>query len=141
MIDPVADARLAAILFRARVIACVGLSDDPSRPSHDVAAYLVWHGYRVIPVNPALVGRALWGEPARASLAEIAERVDMLDVFRRPDAVPALVSEALRVLPGLGCVWLQIGVRSAAAQAMCAAAGVAFVEERCTKIEHRRLLR
>ena len=133
------DAMLRAILTEARTFACVGMSADPIRPSHYVGAYLSRRGYRVIAVNPALAGRTLFGVPARGTLSAVDEPVDVLDVFRRSDAVPAIVEEALRVLPGLRCVWLQIGVVSEEARTMCAEAGVAFVEDRCPKIERQRL--
>lgn len=139
MTEASTDADLRAILTEARSFACVGMSADPIRPSHYVGAYLARRGYRVISVNPSLAGRILFGEPACASLAEVQGPVDVLDVFRRPEAVPALVEEALRTLPGLRCVWLQIGVRSAEARSLCAMAGVTFVEDRCPKIEHQRL--
>jgi predicted CoA-binding protein len=133
------DALLRDVLTRSRSFACVGVSPDPIRPSHYVGRYLWKRGYRVVPVNPKIAGATLFGETAVGSLAEIAGPVDVLDVFRRPEAVPALVAEALRVLPGLGCVWLQIGVTSPEAEAMCAEAGVTIVQDRCPKIEHQRL--
>ena len=137
--DPPSDALLRDVLMRTRTVVCVGVSPDPIRPSNFVARYLSRRGYRVIPVNPGHAGAQLLGEVVCASLTEIPEPVDMLDVFRRPDAVPALVEEALRILPGLSCVWLQIGIRSAEARGACEKAGVTFIEDRCPKIEHQRL--
>lgn len=136
---PVTDATLRRILTEGRSFACVGMSADPVRPSHYVGTYLHRRGYRVIAVNPSLAGRTMFGEPACASLTDVAGPVDVLDVFRRSEAVPGIVAEGLRVLEGLRCVWLQIGVRSAEARAMCAEAGMDFVEDRCPKIEHQRL--
>lgn len=133
------DAFLRDLLVRARTFACVGVSPDPIRPSHYVARYLSRRGYRVVPVNPRMSGENLFGEPAVGALDEIEGPVDVLDVFRRSEAVPGIVAEALRVLPGLSCVWLQIGVTSPEAEAMCAEAGIAFVQDRCPKIEHQRL--
>lgn len=138
-IPPPSDTLLREILASARTFACVGLSADPVRPSHFVARYLTRRGIRVVPVNPALAGTTLFGEAAVSSLSDIDGSVDVLDVFRRPDAVPAIVEEGLWTLEGLRCVWLQIGVVSAEARAMCAAAGIAFVEDRCPKIEWQRL--
>ena len=139
MTGPPTDADLRRILTRARSFACVGVSADPVRPSHFVARYLSRRGFRVVPVNPTIAGTALFGETVVGSLAEIDGPMDVLDVFRRPEAVPAVVEEALRALPGLKVVWLQIGIRSAEARAMCAEAGVEIVEDRCPKIEHQRL--
>lgn len=133
------DALLRDILVSARTFACVGVSPNPVRPSHYVARYLSLRGKRVIGVNPSQTGTRLFGETVVSGLSDIAGRVDVLDVFRRSEAVPGIVEEALRVLPNLGCVWLQIGVRSVEARALCAAAGVTFIEDRCPKIEWQRL--
>lgn len=136
---PMSDASIRGILTSSRTFACVGMSADPVRPSHYVGLYLHRRGYRVVSVNPSLAGRTLFDEPACASLTEVQGPVDVLDVFRRSEAVPEIVEEALRTLQGLRCVWLQIGVRSAEARVMCREAGVGFVEDRCPKIEHQRL--
>ncbi|TFL19920.1 CoA-binding protein [Jannaschia formosa] len=133
------DSFLRAILTRAKSFACVGVSPDPIRPSNYVARYLHRRGYRIVSVNPKAAGTELFGGTVVASLAEIEGPVDVLDVFRKPEAVPGLVEEALRLLPDLSCVWLQIGVTSPEAREMCAAAGIDFVEDRCPKIEHQRL--
>jgi predicted CoA-binding protein len=133
------DAMLRDILTRSRSFACVGVSPDPIRPSHYVARYLAARGYRVVPVNPKAAGTTLFGQTVVASLGEVEGRVDVLDVFRRPEAVPEIVAEALEVLPGLSCVWLQIGVISPEAERMCESAGVQIVQDRCPKLEHQRL--
>ncbi|MEM8850457.1 MAG: CoA-binding protein [Pseudomonadota bacterium] len=133
------DDLLRHMLQRARTFACVGVSPNPVRPSHYVARYLALKGYRVVPVNPGHVGAELFGVPVAGELAEIGEPVDVLDVFRRPEAVPGLVEEALAVLLGLSCVWLQIGIVSPEAEAMCDAAGVTIIQDRCPKIEYQRL--
>lgn len=136
------DALLRDILTRTRVIALVGASAKPARPSHRVMRFLQAQGYRVIPVNPGLAGQTLLGEPVRASLAEIApeEAVDMVDIFRRSDAVPELVTAALERLPALRTIWMQLGVSSPEASAAARARGVDVVENRCPAIELPRLL-
>ena len=133
------DALLRRLLAKPATFACVGVSANPIRPSHYVARYLAARGYRVVAVNPAIAGETVFCARAVATLSEVDAPVDVLDVFRRPEAVPALVEEALAVLPGLRGVWLQIGVVSPEAEAMCDAAGVPIVQDRCPKIEHQRL--
>ena len=135
----IGDDVLRDLLLTPRTFAVVGASPDPARPSHFVARYLSRRDHRVIAVHPRHAGETMFGTTCVGDVSEIAEAVDVLDVFRRSEAVPALVEAALAVLPGLRCVWLQIGVRSSAARDMCAAAGVAFVEDRCPKIEMQRL--
>jgi hypothetical protein len=126
-------------LTRVRTIALVGWSPKPDRPSHRVAAYLKARGYRVIPVNPGQAGTMALGEVVRASLAEISDPVDMVDIFRRSEEAGSVVDEALASLPGLQAVWLQLGVIDAAAAARAEAAGVMAVMDRCPAIEIPRL--
>ncbi|MCC6001893.1 MAG: CoA-binding protein [Pararhodobacter sp.] len=133
------DTDLKRILQNTRCIAIAGLSPDPVRPSHFVGRYLSLRGYRVIPVNPGHAGKSLFGETVRATLADCPPEVDMIDIFRRSDQVPPIVSEAIATLPALRTVWLQIGVQSADAAQMAAAAGLDFVQNRCPKIEYQRL--
>ncbi|MCK0167400.1 CoA-binding protein [Jannaschia sp. S6380] len=133
------DAFLRDILTTARTFACVGVSPDPIRPSNYVARYLARRGYRIIPVNPGHAGRTLFGQTVMANLASIEDRVDVLDIFRKPAAVPAIVEDGLRRFPELKCVWLQVGIVSPDAEAMCTKAGVPIVQDRCPKIEHQRL--
>ncbi len=133
------DAFLRDILTRTKVVAIVGVSMNPVRPSYYVARYLSLKGYRVIPVNPGHAGATLFGEDVRASLRDIGEPVDMVDVFRRSDAVPAVVDEALEVLPALRTIWMQIGVSHDEAAARARARGVDVVQDRCPKIEYQRL--
>ena len=113
----ITDASLREILKRTRTIAVVGVSANPVRPSYFVARYLGLKGFRVIPVNPGLAGQSLFGETVYASLADIPHDVDMVDIFRKPDAVPALVDEALARWPDLQTIWMQIGVTHAEAAA------------------------
>lgn len=133
------DARLKDILTRTKVIAVVGVSLNPVRPSYYVARYLSLKGYRVIPVNPGHAGKMLFGETVQASLSDIEGEVDMVDIFRRPEAVPAIVEEALTVFSDLQTIWMQIGVEHAEAAAQAEARGVTVIQNRCPKIEYQRL--
>jgi len=133
------DARLKDILTRTKVIAVVGVSLNPVRPSYYVARYLSLKGYRVIPVNPGHAGKMLFGETVQASLSDIEGEVDMVDIFRRPEAVPAIVEEALTVFTDLQTIWMQIGVEHAEAAAQAEARGVTVIQNRCPKIEYQRL--
>jgi predicted CoA-binding protein len=121
------------ILQSARTVAVVGLSDKPHRPSHGVAAYLQAHGYRIIPVNPAV--REVLGEKAYARLEDVPEKIDVVDVFRRPEHVPEVVDAAIAV--GAKVVWLQDGVVHEAAAAKARAAGLRVVMDKCMLREHR----
>ena len=126
----------AEILREARTIAVVGASDRPSRPSHGVMRYLLEAGYRCIPVNPRC--DEVLGRPAAASLAEIGEPVDLVDVFRRPELCPAHAEEA--VAAGAGALWLQLGIVSPEARRIAEAAGLDYVEDACAKLVHAREL-
>lgn len=123
---------IADILSTAATIAVVGLSADPSRASHRVAAYLREAGYRVIPVNPN-IERAL-GEKAYPRLGEIGERVDIVNVFRRSEEIPPLAEEALRKRPR--AFWMQKGVSHPAAARRLEEAGVAAIQDLCIKVAH-----
>ena len=133
------DQLLKEVLKRTKVIAVVGVSTNPVRPSYYVARYLSLRGYRVIGVNPGAAGQMLFGQKIVAGLAEINAPVDMVDIFRKPDAVPAIVDEALEVLPDLRTIWMQIGVEHADAAALAQARGVDVIQNRCPKIEYQRL--
>ena len=133
------DADLVRILRSARTIAVLGAHHDPSRPAFYVPEYLHQHGHRVLPVNPALVGRTLFGEPVRATLAELPGPVDLVDVFRRGDLVPGHLDDLFAMSPLPRVVWLQLGVRSEEAAHALEARGVEVVQDRCTLAEHRRL--
>lgn len=136
-----ADDDLRAILAGTRVIALVGASADPDRPSHRVGWFLARRGYRVIPVNPRLAGQSLFGETVVAGLADIPPdaAVDMVDIFRRSAEVGPVVAAALEVLPALRTVWMQLGVVDDEAAAIARARGVAVVMDRCPAIEIPRL--
>lgn len=133
------DDDLRRILAETRVIALVGWSPKADRPSHRVAAFLKAQGYRVIPVNPGQAGQMALGETVRASLSDIDAPVDMVDIFRRSEEVPAVVDEALSALPGLKTVWMQLGIEHAQAAASAEARGVQVVQNRCPAIEIPRL--
>ena len=131
------DAEIADLLTYTRTIAMVGASDRASRPSHGVMKYLQLHGYRVLPVNPQLAGGSIHGEHVRASLAEIDEPIDMVDIFRNSAAAGEAVDEAIAV--GAKSVWMQLGVVNHEAAARAEAAGLKVVMDLCPKIEIARL--
>ncbi|WP_377190043.1 CoA-binding protein [Ruegeria meonggei] len=133
------DPFLRDILQRTKVVAVVGVSMNPVRPSYYVARYLSLKGYRVIPVNPGHAGKLLFGQTVRASLSDITEPVDMVDIFRRSEAVPPIVDDALAAFPNLRTIWMQIGVEHPDAAAKAQAQGVDVVMNRCPKIEYQRL--
>ena len=126
----------AEILRAARTIALVGASPRPNRPSHGVMRYLLEHGYRVIPVRPRDCDEVL-GVPCVASLAEIEEPIDLVDVFRRPEFCADVAREA--VAAGAGALWLQLGIVSAEARRIALDAGLDYVEDECTAVVHRRI--
>jgi uncharacterized protein len=128
---------LRRILGENRVVAVVGLSGDWYRPSYFAAKYLQEHGYRVIPVNPRYAGKKVLGETCYASLREIPEKVDIVDVFRRTQDVPPIAEDAIAI--GARVLWQQIGVKNRAAAEKARAAGLEAVMDRCVKIEHARL--
>jgi predicted CoA-binding protein len=125
------ERRIEEILSGAKTVAVVGISDKPDRPSHLVAKYLQEKGYRVIPVNP-LVTEVL-GEKAYRSLSEIPGPIDLVDVFRKPEDVPKIAEEAVRI--GVRYFWMQEGVESDRACEILDAAGIPWVMDRCMKKE------
>jgi predicted CoA-binding protein len=125
---------IGELLKRTKTIAVVGLSDSPLRPSYGVSAYMQSHGYKIIPVNPSIKGSL--GEKAVASLAEIEEKIDMVDVFRRSEYVPELVDEAIRLK--VPAIWLQEDVIHEEAAAKARKAGIIVVMDKCILKEHRR---
>jgi predicted CoA-binding protein len=136
--DRYPDRYLRGILEAAKTVAVVGASPDPARASHRIAAYLIEQGYDVIPVNPDAAGHILFGKTVVRSLAEADRAIDLVDVFRRPAAVPAVVREVVPLrIPFL---WMQLGVRHDAACSAAEQAGVDVVMDRCMKREHIRLV-
>ena len=132
---------LRNVLQSVSCFACVGVSDNDIRPSHFVARYLSHRGYRVIPVNPRYAGQRLFGSEVYPSLEAIPEEitVDVVDIFRRSEEVPAIVESALARFPALKVIWMQVGIINHEAAARARAAGVRVIQDRCPKIEHQRL--
>lgn len=132
---------IAAIITECKTIAIVGFSPKPERPSHGVAQYLQRHGYRIVPINPGLSGTQQLGETCYANLTEAADaikqeggQIEMVDCFRRSEAIDQLADEAIAI--GARCLWMQLGVINSTAAGKARAAGLAVVVDRCTKIEH-----
>ena len=121
----------------ARTLAVVGLSDDPSKASYAVSAYMQAQGYRILPVNPGITSAL--GESSYASLSELPELPDVVNVFRLPKAIPAIVDEMLAL--GLRNLWVQLGIRNEDAAQTAEAGGIQVVMDRCIMVEHRRLMR
>ncbi len=133
----IADEDIYALLAGTRTIAMIGASDRPDRPSHGVMAYLQTRGYRVLPVNPQITGEHVHGEYVWRDLSQIGVPIDMVDIFRRPQAAGEAVDEAIAA--GAKSVWLQLGVINEEAAARAEAAGLKVVMNRCPKIEIPRL--
>lgn len=131
------DEDIAALLTETRTIALVGASDRPDRPSYRVMRFLQDHGYRVIPVNPQITGEHVHGEYVWRELSQIGEPIDMVDIFRRPEAAGDAVDQA--VAAGAKSVWMQLGVINEAAAARAEAAGLKVVMDRCPAIDIPRL--
>ena len=133
--ESVSRERLQAIFARTRTIAIVGLSPNPQKASHGVAKYLQAF-YRIIPVNPNY--DSILGEPCYRDLASIPIRVDLVDVFQRPERVAALVPDTLKIKPY--AFWMQLGISHEGAAAELLASGIEVIQDRCTKIDHQRVL-
>lgn len=130
-----ADEPLRTLLANAKTIAIVGLSDKPERDSYRVGDYLKRAGYRIIPVNP--MKDEILGERSYPTLADIPEKIDIVDVFRKIDAVPAVVEAAIDA--GAAAVWLQLGLAHPESAEKARSAGLDVVQSKCIKIEHARL--
>jgi uncharacterized protein len=127
------------ILRNVKTIALVGASANESRPSYFVLKYLLEKGYKVFPVNPGLAGQDLLGQKVFASLAEIPEKIDMVDIFRSSEAAAAVVDEALALAPLPDVIWMQLSVRNDEAAQRAEAAGLKVVMNRCPKMEYGKL--
>lgn len=127
------------ILETARVIAVLGAHTDPDRPAHYVPDDLHEAGYRIIPVNATLAGTTLWGEKTRATLAEIQEPIDVVDIFRRAEAIPDHLDDILAMQPLPKHVWLQLGIRNDAVAEKLRAQGIDVIQDRCMLADRRRL--
>lgn len=135
----VSDARLREILEGSPTVAVLGAHTEPEKAAYYVPEYLHEKGYRIIGVNPRFVGDDFFGEPVHASLSSIKEPVDLVDVFRHGDQVPAHVDEILAMSPKPRVVWLQLGVRSEEAATRLEAEGIEVIQNRCTLADHQRL--
>jgi uncharacterized protein len=134
----VTDQDLRQLLLDAKTIAVVGLSANPDRPSNQVAWYLHHQGYRLFGVNPQCPEPEVFGVPMLPSLDQVPEPIDIVDVFRRPEHTPDVARAA--VAAGARALWLQMGIRSPEARAIAEGAGLTYVEDRCLKVDHARLL-
>jgi len=141
-LDGFNDADISALLKRVRTFAVVGASPTPDRPSYGVMEYLIRKGYVVKPVNPIAAGQDILGQRAYASLADVPEPADVIDIFRAPPAVPGVVRQAIAAKERLGAsvVWMQLGVINDEAIEAAKRAGFTVVVDRCPKIEYARLL-
>ena len=129
--------QIEQLLGTAKRIAVVGLSDNPSRDSYRVAEYLLRHGYQVIPVNPSV--DEVLGRKAFKTLSEVPGAIDIVNVFRKSEAVPPIAQEAIRL--GAKALWLQLGVVHEEAAKQARSAGLVVVQDRCIKIDHAALQR
>ena len=130
--DPILE-----ILKNYKTIAVVGLSAKPARPSHGVAEYMQAAGYRIIPVNPN--EKEVLGEKSYARLEDVPEKIEIVDIFRRAEEVPAVVESAIRV--GVKVAWMQLGIENAEAAERARAAGLIVVEDACIYVEHKKRAR
>jgi hypothetical protein len=124
---------IAHLLEQSRTIAVVGLSNSPMRPSHGVSAYMQSHGYRIIPVNPTISGSL--GEKSYASLLEVLEKIDIVNIFRRPEFVDEIVDQAIQLKAP--AIWMQESVVNERAAEKARRAGIFVIMDRCILKEHR----
>lgn len=134
------DQEIRELLTAARTVAVVGISDDPERDSYMVAEFLQRQGYRIIPVNPRLVNLNIQvlGEKPYATLRDVPEKIDIVDIFRRPETVMPVIEDAIAA--GAGAVWMQLSIVNKEAAAHAEAAGLKVVMNRCMAVEYRRLM-
>jgi hypothetical protein len=134
------DSEIKALLQEIEVIAVLGATPKAERASHEVASYLHRRGYAILPVTPAHAGKELWGESVRASLSELDRPVDVVDVFRRAEALEGHLDEILAMRPHPRVVWLQLGIENQPFTERLLEEGIAVVQNRCIKQEHQRLI-
>ena len=130
-------ARIRTILETSPTIAVLGIHTDTFKPAHYVPAYLHEQGYRILGVNPEFAGQVLFGEPVVATLADLPQQVDLVDVFRRPNALPDHQAELIALHPPV--VWFQLGIRNDEVARALEAEGIEVVQSRCTLADHQRL--
>lgn len=133
------DARLRQILTTSPTIAVLGIHEEPEKAAHYVPEYLHDEGYRILGVNPVFAGAELLGAPVRATLAELTEPVDLVDVFRRSEQIPGHIEDILAMTPRPKVVWFQLGIKNEDAARILEAAGITVVQNRCTLADHQRL--
>jgi predicted CoA-binding protein len=133
------DDRLREILTGSPTVAVLGIHRQPEKAAFYVPEYLFDEGYRIVGVNPEFAGETLFGEKVRTTLSEISEPIDIVDVFRRPDAIPTHVDDILAMTPRPKVVWFQLGIRHDEAAKRLEEAGILVVQNRCTLTDHQRL--
>ena len=133
------DQYLSKILNENKTIASVGVSLNPIRPSYFVSRYLSRRGYAIIPVNPAYAGQIVWGNLAYSQISQIIQDIDMVQIFRKSEAVPEIVEDAIIHLPNLKTIWMQIGVMHADAAKTAREHDLEVIQNLCPKMEHQRL--
>lgn len=133
------DAQIRGILAGSPTVAVLGIHADPHKPAYYVPEYLHDEGYRVLGVNPQLAGQPLFGQPVRATLRELAEPVDLVDVFRRSESIAAHLDDILAMQPRPAVVWFQLGIRNDEVAGVLEAAGIRVIQDRCTLADHQRL--
>lgn len=137
--DRYSDELIESVLAGVKTVAIVGASANAARPSYFVLTYLMGKGYSVCAINPGRAGGEIAGAPVYATLADAPGPIDMVDVFRAPDAIPGVVEEVLAITPLPKVLWLQLGIRNDAAIAPAEATGLTVIQNRCPKIEYGRL--
>jgi predicted CoA-binding protein len=133
------DTVIRDVLTSSPTIAVLGIHEEPEKAAFYVPEYLHDEGYRIIGVNPAFAGQMLFGEKVRATLAEIGESIDMVDVFRKSESVGDHVEDILAMKPRPRFVWMQLGVKNEDAAKILEAAGITVIQNRCTLADHQRL--
>lgn len=134
-----ADERIRQILMTSPTIAVLGIHREPEKAAYYVPEYLQEEGYKIFGVNPNLVGETLFDEPVRATLAELDQPIDLVDVFRRSEAIGEHVEDILAMKPRPKVVWLQLGIKNEDAAHILEASGITVIQNRCTLADHQRL--